>query len=224
MAMRILLVEDQIKVADFILKGVKTQGYAVDHTERGKEAEELVAANDYDLIILDVNLPDQSGLITSSNLRKAHFKKPILMLTALSETKNKVEGFDAGADDYLVKPFEFEELFARMRALLRRNTQAEASLLKYHDLEMDLVNRKVKRNGSEIVLTNKEFSLLEYFLRNAERPLTRNQISEHVWDIHFDSNTNVIDVYVNLIRKKIDRKDEVRLIHTMVGYGYILKR
>ena len=222
--MRILVVEDQPKMASFIKKGLNAQGYLVDLSETGMGAEILVAENPYDLIVLDVNLPDQNGLDTARHIRRDGFNKPILMLTALASTKDKIVGLDSGADDYLTKPFDFEELLARIRALLRRNSNgSEISKLRFSDIELDMVHRKVTRAGTEINLTAREFSLLEYFMRHPNRPLTRVEISEHVWDVNFDTNTNVIDVYINMLRKKIDSPFEKKLIHTMVGYGYILK-
>lgn len=221
--MRILVVEDQPKMASFIKKGLNAQGYLVDVSETGMGAESLMAENAYDLIVLDVNLPDQNGMDTARHIRSDGFKGPILMLTALSSTKDKIHGLDAGADDYLTKPFDFEELLARIRALLRRNSGVETSKLRFADIEIDLVHRKVLRANVEINLTAREFSLLEYFMRNPNRPLTRVEISEHVWDVNFDTNTNVIDVYINMLRKKIDTPFQKKLIHTMVGYGYILK-
>ena len=224
--MRILVVEDQQKTSAFIKKGLMETGYSVDIAETGSAAESFVASSEYDLIILDVMLPDQSGIDTARHLRSDNFQGPILMLTALSTTKDKVNGLDAGADDYLTKPFSFDELLARVRALLRRKSPIGGgtnSKLKYADLEMDLIHRRVSRNGQEINLTGKEFSLLEYFLRNPERPLGRVQIAEHVWDINFDSETNVIDVYVNLLRKKIDAPFNKKLIQTVIGVGYVLK-
>jgi two-component system copper resistance phosphate regulon response regulator CusR len=221
--MRILVVEDQPKMASFIKKGLNAQGYIVDVSETGMGAESLTAENSYDLIVLDVNLPDQNGMDTARHIRKDGFKGPILMLTALSSTKDKIHGLDAGADDYLTKPFDFDELLARIRALLRRNSGGETSKLRFLDIELDLVLRKVVRANTELNLTSREFSLLEYFMRHPNRPLTRVEISEHVWDVNFDTNTNVIDVYINMLRKKIDSPFEKKLIHTMVGYGYILK-
>ncbi|MDD4974613.1 MAG: response regulator transcription factor [Bacteriovorax sp.] len=221
--MRILVVEDQPKMASFIKKGLNAQGYIVDVSETGMGAESLVAENPYDLIVLDVNLPDQNGMDTARHIRQDGYKGPILMLTALSSTKDKIHGLDAGADDYLTKPFDFDELLARIRALLRRNTGSETSKLRFADVELDMVLRKVVRANVELNLTAKEFSLLEYFMRHPNRPLTRVEISEHVWDVNFDTNTNVIDVYINMLRKKIDSPFEKKLIHTMVGYGYILK-
>jgi two-component system copper resistance phosphate regulon response regulator CusR len=221
--MRILVVEDQPKMASFIKKGFNSQGYLVDVSETGKGAECLITENAYDLIVLDVNLPDQNGMDTARHIRSDGFNGPILMLTALASTKDKIHGLDSGADDYLTKPFDFEELLARVRALLRRRTSSESSKLRFADIEMDLIHRTVTRNNVEANLTTREFSLLEYFMRHPNRPLTRVEISEHVWDINFDTNTNIIDVYINMLRKKIDNPFPKKLIHTMVGYGYILK-
>lgn len=223
--MRILVIEDQLKTSQFVKKGLNEVGYSVDIAESGSAGESFMASSEYDLVILDVMLPDQSGFDTARHFRRDGFTGPILMLTALSTTKDKVNGLDAGADDYLTKPFSFEELLARVRALLRRSSTKNIlnSILKFSDLEMDLVHRKVKRQNKEINLTAKEFSLLEYFLRNPERPLGRVSIAEHVWDVDFDSESNVIDVYVNLLRKKVDSPHNKKLIHTVVGIGYVLK-
>lgn len=221
--MRILIVEDQPKMASFIKKGLVAQGYMVDISETGMGAESMTVETEYDLVVLDVNLPDQNGMDTARHLRRDGFRMPILMLTALATTKDKIHGLDAGADDYLTKPFEFEELLARIRALLRRNHGSENSKLRFGDIELDLVQRRVVRAQVEVNLTAKEFSLLEYFMRNPGRPITRIEISEHVWDVNFDTNTNIIDVYINMLRKKIDSPFDKKMIHTMVGYGYILK-
>lgn len=225
--MRILVVEDQIKMANFLKKGLNEVGYAVDVAECGSAAESFMAQGDYDLVILDVMLPDQSGIDTSRHIRADGFEGPILMLTALATTKDKVNGLDAGADDYLTKPYSFDELHARVRALLRRKSSTSngkvSNVIMYADLELDLIQRKARREGQEISLTTKEFALLEYFMRNPERPLGRVSIAEHVWDIHFDSESNVIDVYINLLRKKIDSPFSQKLIHTVVGTGYVLK-
>lgn len=223
--MRILVVEDQPKTAQFLKKGFNEVGYSVDIAESGSAAESYLASSEYDLVILDVMLPDQSGIDTARHIRRDGYQGPLMMLTALSTTKDKVHGLDAGADDYLTKPFSFDELLARVRALLRRNSSKSGmnSVLKYSEIEMDLVHRKVTRLGQEISLTAKEFSLLEYFLRNPERPLGRTSIAEHVWDISFDSESNVIDVYVNLLRKKMDANFNKKLIQTVVGVGYVLK-
>lgn len=223
--MRILVVEDQVKMANFLKKGLNEVGYAVDLAECGSAAESFMSQGDYDLVILDVMLPDQSGIDTARHIRRDGYDGPILMLTALSTTKDKVQGLDAGADDYLTKPYSFDELQARVRALLRRKGPMgnNSSSLRYADLELDLIQRKARRAGQEISLTTKEFALLEYFMRNPERPLGRVSIAEHVWDIHFDSESNVIDVYINLLRKKIDAPFAKKLIHTVVGTGYVLK-
>ena len=224
--MRVLVVEDQKKMALFVKKGLSEVGYAVDIAETGPAAEAFVAANEYDLIILDVMLPGQSGIETARNLRRDGYLGPVLMLTALGTTKDKVNGLDAGADDYLTKPYSFDELLARVRALLRRKSSTsnnQNTLLRYADLELDLMSRKARRAQSDIALTSKEFALLEYLLRNADRPVTRVQIAEHVWDAHFDSESNVIDVYINLLRKKVDAPFGKKLIHTLVGTGYVLR-
>ncbi|MGE3973952.1 MAG: response regulator transcription factor [Bdellovibrionales bacterium] len=221
--MRLLVVEDQKKMASFLKRGLEEVGYSVDIAESGGIAESLVAENEYDLVVLDVMLPGQNGIDTARHLRSDGYTGPLLMLTALSGTKDKVHGLDAGADDYLTKPFEFEELLARVRALLRRKSAQVNSELKFQDLEMNLVTRQVLRMGQEISLTAKEFALLEYFLRNVNRPLSRTELAEHVWDIHFDNESNVIDVYVNMLRKKVDAPFPLRLIHTVVGVGYVMK-
>lgn len=223
--MRILVIEDQAKMSSFLKKGLSEAGYTVDVAETGSSGEVLAAEVDYDLIVLDVMLPDQNGLDTARHLRRDGFKGPILMLTALSGTGAKVAGLDSGADDYLTKPFAFEELLARVRALLRRNAGAggETTMLRLADLELNLMTRKASRAGVEIALTAKEYSLLEYLMRHPNRVLTRTEIIEHVWDMHFDSNSNVIDVYINMLRKKVDVPFEKKLIQTAVGAGYILK-
>ncbi|MFN7728101.1 MAG: response regulator [Bdellovibrio sp.] len=222
--MRILVVDDELKMAQFLKRGLNEVGYTADIAEGGISAETLASENDYDLIVLDLMLPDQNGIDTARHLRRDGFEGPILMLTALSTTKDKVHGLDAGADDYLTKPYSFDELLARVRALLRRKPGSVAgSSIRYADLELDLISRKAKRQTTEISLTAKEFSLLEYLMRNAERPLGRVNIAEHVWDIHFDSESNVIDVYINLLRKKVDAPFPKKLIQTLVGVGYVLK-
>jgi DNA-binding response OmpR family regulator len=224
--MRILVVEDQLKMANFLKRGLNEVGYAVDVAENGVVAESYMAQGEYDLVVMDVMLPEQNGIDTARHIRRDGYEGPILMLTALATTKDKVIGLDAGADDYLTKPYSFDELLARVRALLRRKSSSHAggnSSLQYSDLEMDLVQRKVSRAGQEITLTAKEFALLEYLMRNAERPVGRVSIAEHVWDIHFDSESNVIDVYINMLRKKVDAPFGKKLIHTVVGVGYVFK-
>lgn len=224
--MKILVVEDEAKMANYLKKGLQENGYVVDIAENGLLAEEYTTQSDYSLILMDVMLPRRSGMETAVAIRKNGFKGSILMLTALNTTKDKVLGLDAGADDYLTKPFSFEELNARIRALLRRtptNLSSEPTKLVYKSLELDLIKRIVRRDGTEITLTSKEFSLLEYFLRHPERTIDRVSIAEKVWDINFDSESNVIDVYVNMLRKKLEAPFGRKIIHTVVGVGYVLK-
>jgi DNA-binding response OmpR family regulator len=221
--MRTLVIEDEKKTARFIKQGLEEAGYVVELAESASGGLTMAANSEFDLIILDVMLPDGNGMDVARQLRNEGFKGFILMLTALAATKDKVRGLDSGADDYLPKPFEFDELLARIRALLRRK-EGGNSTLSYDDLQMDLIHRKVKRSGSEITLTQKEFSLLEFFLRNANRPLSRTEIGENVWDVHFDNESNVIDVYVRHLRKKIDEPYPSRLIHTLTGFGYVMKK
>ena len=220
--MRILVVEDNPKMARFIRQGLTENGYGVTVAKNGHEGEDRAVAESYDLILLDVMLTGQDGVQTCRNLRRRGLKTPVLMLTALSATPDKVRGLDAGADDYLTKPFEFEELLARIRALLRRGQAEEAARLRFADVEMDLMTRTVVRAGQKIKLTAKEFGLLEYFMRNPQRVLTRSAIGEHVWDMNFDSDSNVIDVYISMLRRKIEKGFPQRLIQTVIGTGYIL--
>jgi len=220
---RLLVVDDNPKMARIIRQGLVENGYAVDVAHTGHEGEQMAATEPYDAVILDVMLPDQDGVQACTNLRRRRVGTPILMLTALSTTGDKIKGLDAGADDYLTKPFEFDELLARIRALLRRGQAKKASNLKFADLEMDLLTRKVIRAGRKIQLTTKEFALLEYFMRNPHRVLSRTSIGEHVWDMNFDSDSNVIDVYVSMLRRKMDRGFEQRVIHTVIGTGYVLQ-
>ncbi len=221
--MRILLVEDDRKVASFVRKGLMEEGYAVDVAPDGETGLAMGLDRLHDVIILDVMLPGKPGFQVIRELRQAKIAIPVLLLTARDAVEDRVQGLDAGADDYLTKPFAFAELLARVRALLRRGATAQASLLRLADLTLDPAKRTVKRGGEVIPLTNREFALLEYFMRNPERVLTRTMIAEHVWDYSFDSATNVIDVYVNYLRKKIDTGRERKLIHTLRGVGYVLK-
>ena len=218
--MRVLVIEDNPKMAAAIQRGLKEHGYAVDACHSGYEGEELAAVEPYDLIILDVMLPDRDGVDVCRNLRRREMNKPVLMLTALSATNDKVAGLDAGADDYLTKPFEFEELLARVRALLRRGEASEGRMLECEDLELDLYTRMARRGDVEHELSNKEFALLEYLMRNPNRVLSRTQIAEKVWDMNFEPGSNVIDVYISSLRKKLDRGFERELIHTIKGAGY----
>ncbi len=223
--MKILIVEDEPKVASFLKQGIEEQAYEVTVAYDGHFGRKLALENYYDVIILDLLIPYINGLDLCKQLRNEGLKTPILILTALGTTDDKVAGLDAGADDYLVKPFEFKELIARIRALNKRytdNVQVH-KILKAADLEMDLDKKQVKRGGKTFDLTAKEFSLLEYLLRNKNKVISRAEISEKVWDISFDTGTNVIDVYINFLRKKIDKEFPVKLIHTMVGMGYIIK-
>ncbi len=222
--MRILVVEDEKKVAEFIRKGLEEQSYTVDIAGDGKKGEFLAGQNEYDVIVLDVLMPRQDGWQTCRNIRENGIKSPVLMLTSLSETEDKVKGLNLGADDYLTKPFEFDEFLARIRALIRRGRQNDlASSLQFDELAVDLLERKVTRAGKEISLTQKEFALLEYLLRNKKKVVTRTQIAEHVWGIDFDTGSNVVDSYIKLLRKKIDKGFDKPLIHTVVGIGYVIR-
>lgn len=223
--MRILVVEDEPKVAAFIEQGLRESGHDVDVANEGERGRELGLQNTYDLIMLDVILPIMNGTEVCRAIRQEKPDVPILMLSALGTVGDKVTGLDAGADDYIVKPFEFQELLARIRSLSRRTvTGAKANInLKYADIELDRSRKVAIRGGYEILLTAKEFSLLEYMMSNPERVLSRAEISEHVWDVNFDTGTNIVDVYVNILRKKVDRDFPNKLIHTRVGHGYILE-
>jgi DNA-binding response OmpR family regulator len=219
--MRILIIEDESKIAQFIGQIVTGMGHAADVASTGSEGRSLFAQYDYDLVILDVMLPDDDGKRICREFKSIKSVTHILMLTALSRVEDKVEGLDSGADDYLTKPFSVDEMSARIRALLRRHNEKPLSL-KCADLELDVIKRQAIRSGAAIRLTTKEYALLEYFLRNIGRPLTRAQIAEHVWDLHFDPESNVVDVYVNHLRKKIDTGAVKKLIKTIVGQGYVL--
>jgi len=220
---RILLVEDDRKVASFIRKGLMEEGHAVDVAPDGETGLAMGLDRPHDIIVLDVMLPGKSGVQVVRELRQAKVATPVLLLTARDAVEDKVQGLDAGADDYLTKPFAFAELLARVRALLRRGATTQVPLIQVADLTLDPARRTVKRGGEPIPLTNREFALLEYFMRNPGRVLTRTMITEHVWDYSFDSATNVIDVYVNYLRRKIDAGRERKLIHTVRGVGYVLK-
>ncbi len=221
--MRLLVVEDEKKVAGFVKKGLEEEGYAVDHAADGETGLRMGLAAVYDLIILDVNLPKLDGLGVLRELRSKKIKTPVLLLTVRAAVEDKVLGLDTGADDYLTKPFAFQELLARVRALFRRKSDAEAPLLQIGDLTLDPARRLVSRGGEKIELTAKEFALLDYFMRNPGRVLTRTMIVERVWGHDFDSMTNIIDVYVNYLRKKIDAGHDKKLIHTVRGVGYVLQ-
>ncbi len=222
---KLLVVEDEPKVAALIKKGLEENGFSVDIAYDGFVAYKMFEAREFDAIILDINLPYKNGLELCRDIRGTNSRVPILMLTAMGTTDDKITGLDSGADDYLVKPFEFRELLARIKSLLRRSstTTTVGNILRFLDLEMNLDTYEVSRSGNKIELTQKEFALLEYLLRNKGRVLSRIDIAEKIWDITFDTGTNVIDVYINFLRKKIDKDFTPKLIHTQTGIGYVLK-
>ena len=220
--MRILIAEDDTALAGFIRKGLEAEHYAVDVSSEGEQARALAAEFDYDLVILDLNLPKLDGVSILRDLRGRKPTIPILILTARGRVEDRVLCLDAGADDYLVKPFSFSELSARVRALLRRSRLPSESVLMVEDLKLDRVQRRVSRGNKPIELTSKEFALLEYLMRNCGRRVTRAMIIEHVWNISFDTATNLVDVYVAYLRRKIDDDFPIKLIHTIRGVGYEL--
>jgi len=221
--MKILIVEDEPKVASFLKKGLEENNYETEVAYDGLLAEKLVRSNQFDLFILDIIIPGINGLELCKRLKALNSNIPVLMLTALGTTDDKITGFDAGASDYLVKPFEFRELLARVKVLLKKTdlSQMKTNSLIVGDIELDLERKVVRRENTYIDLTAKEFSLLEYFMRNSGRVLSRIDIAEKVWDIKFDFGTNVVDVYVNFLRKKIDKGFDKKMIHTRVGFGYV---
>jgi len=224
--MNILIAEDDLRVAELLKRGIEEQSYTTTLAYDGISAKKMALSNSYDLIITDIILPGITGINLCKEIKQFQPDTPIIMLTALGTTDDKIEGFDAGADDYLVKPFEIRELLARIRTLLKRHNKTTNNLtqhLKYTDLELNVNTKIVKRNGIEINLTPKEFNLLEFMLRNPERVLSRTEIAEKVWDTHFDTGTNFIDVYINYLRKKVDKNFTKKLIHTKPGMGFILK-
>jgi len=222
---KILIVEDELKVASFIKKGLQTQNFEVIVAETGRDAKRFFDDGVYDLIILDIGLPDMSGLEVCDYIRKKNMKVPILILTALGTVADKLSGFEVGTDDYMVKPFDFMELLVRVKALLKRTSEIEqpSECLQEADLELDLKEKVARRNGRVVELTAKEFSLLEYLMINKGRVVSKVDIAEKVWDINFDTGTNFIEVYVNYLRNKIDKGFSTKLIHTIVGMGYMLK-
>lgn len=220
--MRVLVVEDDAPLAGFIRKGLEAEHYAVDVASDGERAQMLATELNYDLVVLDLNLPKIDGLSVLRELRPRRPNVPVLVLTARSRVEDRVQSLDSGADDCLVKPFSFTELSARVRALLRRGRPIATAVLSVADLQLDRVERKVQRAGKAIELTSKEFALLEYLMRNAGRRITRSMIIEHVWNLSFDTTTNVVDVYINYLRKKVDDGFRPRLIHTVRGVGYEL--
>jgi len=220
--MRLLIAEDDAALASFVKKGLDAEHYAVDTVGDGEQARAMAAELDYDLVILDLNLPRLDGVAILRHLRTRKPSMPILVLTGRNRVEERVQCLDLGADDYLGKPFSFTELSARIRALLRRSHLPAESVLMVDDLKLDRVERRVERAGQRIELTSKEFALLEYLMRNAGRRVTRAMIIEHVWNLSFDTCTNVVDVYINYLRRKIDEGSAPRLIHTIRGVGYEL--
>lgn len=224
--MHILVIEDEKKIAHFIERGLKEDGYSVSVAYTGEEGLQLTTENNYDLIILDLMLPQMDGIEVCKKFRETDSKTPIIMLTAKEEIKDRVNGLDSGANDYLTKPFAFEELLARIRVHLRTSNpenQAIITKLQTDDLILNLLDHQVSRGASVIELTSREFSLLEYLMHNAGNIVTRTMILEHVWDINFDTETNIIDVHINHLRQKIDIDKKIKLIHTVRGRGYVLK-
>ncbi|MCY7420340.1 MAG: response regulator transcription factor [Chitinophagaceae bacterium] len=223
---RILVVEDEPKIADTLKLGLGENGYEVDVAYDGKIGLKLFETFPFNLVVLDINLPGMNGYELCKIIRQHNAQIPVIMLTALSSLNDKIEGYDAGADDYIIKPFEFKELLMKIRVLLKRTmhqTLPTGTILKAGDLEMNLDSKEVKRDNAGINLTAKEFQLLEYLLRNKNRVVSRADIAMNVWDIDFDTNTNVIDVYISYLRNKVDKPFSQKLIHTQVGMGYILK-
>jgi len=224
---QVLLIEDEQRIANLIKRGLEEQGFSITVAFDGLMGKKLALTNSYDIIITDIILPNINGLDLCKEIRLQQPNIPIIMLTALGTTDDKVEGFDAGADDYLVKPFELRELHVRIRSLLKRNNKnvnSQGFILKYADLEINLHTKIVKRNNKEISLTPKELKLLQYMVQNSERVLNRTEIAENVWETTFDTGTNFIDVYINYLRKKIDKDFDVKLIHTKPGMGFIFKQ
>lgn len=221
--MRVLLAEDEKKIASFIRKALRAAGHTVDEVNRGDDALEFARSTPYDTIILDVMMPGRDGLSVLSQLRRAHNNTPILLLTARGEVSERVEGLNLGADDYMAKPFAMDELLARVNALTRRGNGARATIMRVGDLSVNLITREVVRAGNKIDLALREFSLLDYLMRSPGRVLSRTQICEHVWEHHSDSGTNVVDVYVQRLRRKIDDGHDLKLLHTVRGIGYVLK-
>lgn len=224
-AIKVLLVEDELRLAEYVKKGLEESGFAVDVAYDGQVGRSMALSNTYDLMVFDVNLPKISGIDLTNKLRGEQIKTPVMILTAMGTTQDKLLGFDSGADDYLVKPFDFLELIARLNALYRRSHESTELKrnLQVADLVLDLNEKNARRDGQLIPLTSKEFMLLEFFIRNNGKVVSRIEIAEKVWNLNFDTGTNTIDVYVNFLRKKIDQNFPVKLIYTVVGRGYMLK-
>lgn len=222
--MRILVVEDDPKIASFVVKGLKQSGFAVDHSPDGDEAQALAGAVTYDAAVVDIMLPGQDGLALVQRLRKQGVRVPVIFLSAKASVDDRIRGLQAGGDDYLTKPFAFSELLARIQALIRRATQStEPTRLEVGDLQLDLLTREASRAGQRIELQPREYSLLEYLMRNAGRVVTKTMILEHVYDFSFDPQTNVVDVLVSRLRQKVDRDFPAKMIHTLRGVGYVLR-
>jgi len=222
--MKILLVEDELKVASFIKKGLEEQTYVVDHANSGLVGKNLIIKNQYDLVILDVILPHINGFELCRQIRKDDEYVPILMLSALNSPDDKIKGLDAGADDYMSKPFNFSEFLARVRVLFRRaHQQHPETIITLADLELNRDSKTVTRSGKHITLTAKEYYLLEFLLINKNRVMSRAEIAENVWDASFENGTNIVDVYINYLRNKIDKNNTPKLLHTVVGMGYLMK-
>ena len=223
-AMRILVIEDDKKIASFLTKGLRQSGFAVDHADNGEDWLHLATSATFDAMVIDIMLPQRDGLSVLQEIRAKKINTPVIILSARASVDDRIKGLQVGGDDYLVKPFSFSELLARLQALIRRSTHAaEPTSLSYADLKMNLITREVTRAGKVIELQAREFSLLEYLLRNAGRPVTKTTILEHVWDYSFDPQTNVVDVVIHRLRGKVDREFEPKLIHTLRGVGYVLK-
>lgn len=223
----VLIVEDELKTANALRQGLKENGFLVEVAYDGRTGRALLLSNTYDIVLLDITLPHISGLDLCKELRSRHPNTPVIMLTALGEVEDKVTAFDLGADDYLVKPFDFRELLVRVNACLKRSIKqaapSEDGLIQIADMQIDIPAKTVTRSGKNITLTAKEFALLEYLARNQGRVISKPEIAEKVWDITFDTGTNVVEVYVNFLRKKIDKEFEPKLIHTRSGMGYVLR-
>ena len=220
--MRILVADDEPKAAGCLVQGLQAEGYAVDLAEDGDEALWLGQTNQYDVMVLDVMMPAKDGFTVVRQLRKKNVLTPVIFVTARGEIEDRVRGLDAGGDDYLVKPFSITELLARLRAILRRQRPQASNVLRVSDLEIDLVAHKVRRGGADVELTNREFALLEFLMVNSPKPVSKMAIVEHVWDQHFDSQTNVVNVYINYLRRKIDLPGMKPLLHTLRGVGFAL--
>ena len=221
--MRVLVVEDEPRLNELIVKKLKTEHYSVDACLRGDEVRDFLHGAEYDAIVLDIMLPGKSGLAVLQEMRMQNDKTPVLLLTARDSIQDRVAGLDRGADDYLVKPFSFDELLARLRALMRRNYQAASNVFSVADLTVDCDAHAVTRGGTQIELSGKEFSILEYLIRNANMVLTRDKISNHIWNYEYEGGSNIVDVYIRSIRKKLEEGYPTKLIHTVRGTGYVLR-